>query len=69
MIERLASALRFAASRVPLPDGRDLTFAAGLLLLASGFGQLSGPLAQIVPGAVLVAVALGFHLGRRKAGD
>jgi hypothetical protein len=38
----------------------------GLLFLASGVGQIWPPGAQIVPGAVLVALALGFNLTRSK---
>lgn len=40
-------------------DARDLTLAAGLALAAWGAAQYSAPLGALVPGAVLLWLAIG----------
>lgn len=50
---------------VPSTDG-EFVMVLGLGMLAGGLAMVAVALALIVPGAVLVAVALGFRFERRS---
>ncbi len=59
---------RPARSRLPAvwtdASDHERVLVLGLLLLSGGCALVAVPLALIVPGVVLTAVALGFTLGR-----
>lgn len=66
--KRIAGGIRWPFDRATdgwrALDDRERILLPGLVLLAGGLAMVAVPLALIIPGAILVAISLGFHLAR-----
>jgi hypothetical protein len=57
----------FSRLRSALPDRHDTTTLAGLVLLATGVGQISSAWSLIVTGAIVLALGIVGSIPRRRA--